>query len=75
MSAKPSGAAPAQDLLSAIRGGKQLKASAVSANDVSSPRADAGDDLADALRNALLKRVTAVAGADSDEEGDSDGSW
>jgi hypothetical protein len=53
-------AAAPSDLLSEIRRGKSLKS--VSHQPVEVVK-DTGDSLADALRDALQKRVTAVAGS------------
>ncbi|KAJ3340907.1 hypothetical protein HDU91_000781, partial [Kappamyces sp. JEL0680] len=70
-SAAPKSGAPV-DLLAAIRTGTTLKS--VASDAVSPKAADAGtgDDLADALRNALQNRVKAVAGSDSDDDDDDD---
>jgi hypothetical protein len=60
---KPAFSAPL-DLLSEIRNGKSLK-SVQHPSESSNVSKDTGDSLADALRDALQKRITAVAGSGS----------
>jgi hypothetical protein len=56
-------AAAPQDLLSEIRRGKSLRSTSQIQQEAPPPPKDTGDNLADALREALQKRVTAVAGS------------
>lgn len=61
--------------MDAIRGGAKLKSAAEALQEAPPPpKEGAGDDLADALRNALQNRVKAVAGSDSEED-DSEDDW
>lgn len=70
----PVSSAP-QDLLSQIRLGTKLKSASETQMEPVPSKASTGDDLADALKNALQSRLTAVQGGSDDDEEDDDDEW